>query len=406
MNTRIISVRRSRAICRSSFRYTASTPRMHDRPRRLLDHVEEDVFERRGHFRDRCVMATSADRSCAASGIEIGGGLARARRARRCRTGWSSRLAATPSSARISATGSGPRTSTMRRVGEHLLDLARRADRRERAGVDQRDAVAALGFVQIVGGDQHGDARLREHVDQAPELAPRQRIDAAGRLVEEQDRRLVEDRAAERQPLPPAAGEVARQRRLAAAQAGHLDHELAARGERRAGQPVDAAPERDVLIDGEQLVQREPLRHVADALLDAFGIAASRRCRRPVAVPRRRAQQPAQHADGGGLAGAVAAEEAEDLAAPRRRRTGRPRRRTRRTAASGRGLRWHCPVSCPRCVSTSQSVRSLDVSRGRGPGRRRACARRALAIARVRSSSACSTRSVRRAPRCWWRRRR
>ncbi len=102
--------------------------------------------------------------------------------------------------------------------------------------MDQRHAMAALGLVQVVRRDQHGDARLRQRVDEPPELAARQRIDAAGRLVEKEDRRLVEDRAAERQPLPPAAGEIARERVLAAGQAGHLDHEpapLARAGSRR-----------------------------------------------------------------------------------------------------------------------------------------------------------------------------
>ena len=110
-----------------------------------------------------------------------------------------------------------------------------RADRGQAAGVDQRDAMAALGLVEVVGGDEDRDAGLREHVDQPPELPPRQRIDAAGRLVEEEDRRLVQDRAAERQPLAPAAGEIARQRRLPAGETGHLDDEPAplARAARR-----------------------------------------------------------------------------------------------------------------------------------------------------------------------------
>ena len=72
-----------------------------------------------------------------------------------------------------------------------------------------RDAMAVLGFVQIVRRDEHGDAGSREMIDEAPELAPRDRIDAAGRLVEKHDRRLVQDGAAEREPLTPAAGEIA-----------------------------------------------------------------------------------------------------------------------------------------------------------------------------------------------------
>ena len=78
---------------------------------------------------------------------------------------------------------------------------------------------------------------------------------------------------------------------------------------------VDAAEEADVLIDRQQLVEREPLRHVADPPLDAFGIARDVDAADD-APSRGRRQQAAQHADGRGLAGAVAAEEAEDLAAP------------------------------------------------------------------------------------------
>ena len=66
-------------------------------------------------------------------------------------------------------------------------------------------------------------------VDEPPELAARQRIDAAGRLVEKDDRRLVEDRAAERQPLAPAAGEIARAASCSRPRRpGHLEDERGA----------------------------------------------------------------------------------------------------------------------------------------------------------------------------------
>ena len=114
-------------------------------------------------------------------------------------------------------------------------------------------------------------------------------------------------------------------------QAGHVDDERAGASSSRAPvEPVDAAEEPDVLIDGQLLVEREALRHVADAALDAFGIAAD-----VDAVDRgraaRRLQQPAQHADRRGLAGAVAAEKAEDLALAARRTTRDRRRRSRRS---------------------------------------------------------------------------
>ena len=69
-------------------------------------------------------------------------------------------------------------------------------------------------------------------VDETPELPSRQRIHAAGRLVEKDDRRFVQDRAAEREPLPPAARQVARRAGARAREAGHVEHERAAIGER------------------------------------------------------------------------------------------------------------------------------------------------------------------------------
>ena len=77
-------------------------------------------------------------------------------------------------------------------------------------------------------------------------------------------------------------------------------------------QAVQRAEEADVLLDRQRFVQRELLRHVADAPLHLLGVAAHvdavdhgrSRCR---------LQQPAHHADGRRLAGAVRAEKAEDL---------------------------------------------------------------------------------------------
>ena len=86
--------------------------------------------------------------------------------------------------------------------------------------------------------------------------------------------RLVQDGAAEREPLPPAAGEIDGARVLAALESGHLEDEAAPLFEPAAAEAVDAAEERDVLIDGEIAIEREALRHVADAALDAFRIAA------------------------------------------------------------------------------------------------------------------------------------
>ena len=90
-------------------------------------------------------------------------------------------------------------------------------------------------------------------------MAARQRVDAARRLVQEHDRRLVENRASQREPLPPAAGKIAGPCMLAAGEPRHLDREAAPRLEPLAVEPIDAAEEPDVLIDREALVQRKAL---------------------------------------------------------------------------------------------------------------------------------------------------
>ena len=84
-------------------------------------------------------------------------------------------------------------------------DLVDRAGREHMAVGDVADAVAALGLVHVMGRDEHGEAVRGEAVDLVPELAPRLRIDAGGRLVEKQELRPVHDAGGERQALLPAA---------------------------------------------------------------------------------------------------------------------------------------------------------------------------------------------------------
>jgi hypothetical protein len=86
----------------------------------------------------------------------------------------------------------------------------------------------------------------------------------------------------------------------------------ATRGQLLAAQTVDPAEELDVLVHRQALVEREALRHVADAALDAFRVAPDVDAAHERGAGGR-LQQAAQHPDGGRLAGAVAAQKAEDL---------------------------------------------------------------------------------------------
>ena len=80
------------------------------------------------------------------------------------------------------------------------LHQLRRGSRREHAPrVHGDDPVPLLGFVHVSGGDDdaHTGAARTDVIDQRPELAARQRIDARRRLVENEEVRLVHERAAE-----------------------------------------------------------------------------------------------------------------------------------------------------------------------------------------------------------------
>ena len=92
-------------------------------------------------------------------------------------------------------------------LGQELLQ---RAGGDDLAFVHRHQPVEALGFVHIGGSDDHAHLRpaCADGVDEVPELAARQRIDAGRRLVENEEIRIVDQSAAEAQLLLHAAREL------------------------------------------------------------------------------------------------------------------------------------------------------------------------------------------------------
>src|SRR3954454_12943526 len=88
-----------------------------------------------------------------------------------------------------------------------LQEVLRGAGGEQAAVGDVGKAVAALGLVHVVRRDEYRDALRRERMDLLPEIAPRLRVDAGGRLVEEQQPRPVQHAGGEREALLPAARE-------------------------------------------------------------------------------------------------------------------------------------------------------------------------------------------------------
>ena len=112
-----------------------------------------------------------------------------------------------------------PRPSP-REAKERLLEVGRAGAFAElRAGpardnasrTDEQQLVAAVGFIHDVARYDDRRAAIRERSEVAPELDPEEGVDADGRFVEEQDRRVVDEGAGEREAPPLATRERARE---------------------------------------------------------------------------------------------------------------------------------------------------------------------------------------------------
>ena len=170
----------------------------------------------------------------------------------------------TAGNARSRVASAGQRRALDRPGDERLArdDLARRALRQQPSAENVAELVAALGLVHVVRADEHGDAARGELVQLVPEIAPRLRIDAGGRLVQQQQLRLVQQARGERQALLPAAGKLARELVRAIGEAESRERVLDALVATSSIEYM-RADEAQVLADRQVLPQREALRHVA-----------------------------------------------------------------------------------------------------------------------------------------------
>ena len=126
-----------------------------------------------------------------------GRGRAGARSARRCPSSWPSSVSATPAGKRSSVT-SRVEYCSMSWRGRALGDDLRLVH-------DDEPVAQLLGLVHVVGRQDERHAPLLEPVEPVPEQVAGLRVEAGRRLVEEQDRRLVDERPGDRQaPLHPA----------------------------------------------------------------------------------------------------------------------------------------------------------------------------------------------------------
>src|ERR1035437_7882582 len=97
------------------------------------------------------------------------------------------------------------------------------SQRHDLAAINQRQAVAVLGLFHVVRGDKNRNSLLGHQVNQLPELASRDGIDAGGRLIEKDDGRLMQDSAPQSKPLLPTSRQRSGDEILLAFKVGHLE---------------------------------------------------------------------------------------------------------------------------------------------------------------------------------------
>ena len=206
---------------------------------------------------------------------------------------------------------------------EGVLEIRRAGHRDEGGGsvvgddaavVDGDDALEAGRLVHVGGGDDHRHAGAigADGLDQIPELAARQGVDAGGRLVEHQEIGVVDEGAAERQFLLHTAGELTGGAIGEGIEAGGGEQALDAGAPLGRLEAEETGVEVDVLGDrqGRVEVSAQPLRHVGDAVgVGVAGAAINLREAEDIDLARLEAADTGDQAEERRLADAVRADE-------------------------------------------------------------------------------------------------
>ena len=192
------------------------------------------------------------------------------------------------------------------------LELVGGAAGDDLAVVDDGDRVGELvGLLEVLGREQERRALADEAADDVPHAEPAARVEAGRRLVQEQEPRPPDEGAAEVEPAAHAA-RVGLDDAVAGVGQVELLEQLVGPspglGRRQLVQPAEHP---QVLAPGQVLVDRGELAGQADDLAELVRLLDDVEAghRRPPGVG---LEQGGQDPDGGGLAGAVGPEQAED----------------------------------------------------------------------------------------------
>ena len=184
--------------------------------------------------------------------------------------------------------------------------------------VDDADAVAALHLLDVMGGDDDGEiALLAQRLHVLPQPPARLRIEADGRLVEEQHAGVMDERARDLEPSFHAGRERPHQAVAPLRELDQMQHLVDPALAPRRRHAIDEAVEIEVLVHGQAIVERGLLEHHAEAAprLQRMGDDVDAADPRGAAVG---LEDGAEDVEQRGLAGAVRAEQREQLVRPHR----------------------------------------------------------------------------------------
>src|SRR5688572_14679139 len=141
--------------------------------------------------------------------------------------------------------------------------LFRRGIGDEPSAIDERDAIAELGLLHEVRGDEDRHPGVRLFADPLPEERAALDVDARGRLVEKQNSRPMKRRERKASALTDACRQVFGAVRFDFAEREPLTERPPALLERLARETEETGVELDVLAKRETLVEAHLLAHVA-----------------------------------------------------------------------------------------------------------------------------------------------
>ncbi len=170
-----------------------------------------------------------------------------------------------------------------------------------------------LGLLHVVRGEQDGLALVVQQPEDVPEVHPGLRVEPGGRLVEEQHLGPVHQRPGDQQPPGLPAGQVGGDRLAPVAKPERVDQLRRPPPGLPGPQAEEPAAELQVLRDRELHVEGVVLGDHADPALDADRVGHHVDAGHPGPAPGGHHER-GQHADRGGLARPVGAEQAEQFA--------------------------------------------------------------------------------------------